>query len=126
MKSRNTNPVKSETIKRPAYITSGLTWIVACLEQVNVCFLKEAKGDPVDETSWIVNQHPVPWIFHAGGTVEAPTLWTGNWQRTEEGYRVTMRYLGTIDSFLVKFSSDWSSFTVHKNGKLFRSGVRKR
>ncbi|MCX7748198.1 MAG: hypothetical protein N2645_15130, partial [Clostridia bacterium] len=80
-------------------------------------------GPEVNGTSWIVNNHPVPWVFRSDGTVEAPNLWKGTWRRTNEGYWVNIG--NGADVFLVKFSPDGKSFTAYKNGAVYRRGVFK-
>jgi hypothetical protein len=78
----------------------------------------------IDDTSWIVNGHPVPWVFHKGGTVEAPGLWKGTWVQTADGFEVTLGHQGATDRFLVKISADGKTLTAYKNGQVYRSGVR--
>ncbi len=89
-------------------------------------------GDPlppeapnfVDETKWKVGSHPVPWIFHKNGTVEAPNLWKGTWSKANDTYIVTLTHQGNTDNFEIKFSSDGKTFTAYKNGKVYREGSR--
>ncbi len=78
----------------------------------------------VNDTSWRVNNHPVPWVFHANGTVEAPGLWKGTWTKSGDGYNVTLTHQGATDSFTVKFNPDGRTFTAFKGGSTYRNGVR--
>lgn len=78
----------------------------------------------VDETQWTVNNHPVPWIFHANGKVEAPGLWTGTWTKDGSDYKVTLVHQGATDSFTVRFNPDGKAFTAYKGASVYRKGVR--
>jgi hypothetical protein len=84
---------------------------------------KQDKG--IGGTQWIVNNHPVPWVFHADGTVEAPGLWKGKWTGQRDRTDVTLTYMGATDAFWVKFDERLQSFTAYKNGQVYRQGVRK-
>ena len=79
----------------------------------------------VNETSWSVNGHPVPWVFHPNGTLEAPGLWRGTWVFRAPGqYDVSMNYT-VPDAFVVQFSPDGRSFVAYKNGGVYRNGTRR-
>ena len=105
-------------------IVSGISDRVGTLLLTNC--LSEGSGLPVDETAWIVNHHPVPWVFHRNGTVEAGTLWSGTWQERPDGVVVSITYQGVRDEFLVVFGPDGQSFVAYKNGQPYRHGVRQR
>lgn len=83
-----------------------------------------ADASVVNETSWTVNNHPVPWVFHSNGTVEAPGLWKGNWTKSGDDYKVNLTHQGATDSFVVKFAPDGKTFTAYKSGSTYRNGVR--
>lgn len=76
-------------------------------------------------TQWIVNRHPVPWVFHAGGVVEAPGLWKGQWVGQEDRIEITLAANGVRDIFWVVFDDRMESFTAYKDGQVYRQGVRK-
>ncbi|MEW6277138.1 MAG: hypothetical protein AB1758_00845 [Candidatus Eremiobacterota bacterium] len=78
-----------------------------------------------DETSWNVG-HPVAWVFHSNGTVEAPGLWSGTWTKNGDDYVVQLTHQGATDRFTVRFSPDGRSFTAYKDGQVYRTGVRVR
>ncbi len=82
------------------------------------------KGPSIEGTSWIVNRHPVPWVFHRGGVVEATGLWKGRWTSTGEGIEVTLTHQGVTDRFIVKLSADGRTFTAYKGGQVYRTGER--
>lgn len=84
------------------------------------------QGAPVNESAWSVGGHPVHWVFHANGTVEAPGLWKGTWKSAGDGVEVTLSHQGASDTFLVKFARDGESFTAYKGGAVYRNGVRTR
>ena len=81
-----------------------------------------APRDEVNETRWTVNGHPVPWVFHGNGTVDAAGLWNGTWTLVQDGYQVNIG--GGADRFVVRFSADRQSFQAFKSGQLYRQGVR--
>ena len=63
--------------------------------------------------------HPVPWVFHRNGTVEAGNLWKGTW--TDLGEDKIRMKIGNDDPFIVIFLSDkW--FIAIKGGDLYRLG----
>jgi hypothetical protein len=78
----------------------------------------------MDDTSWIVNGHPVPWDFSSGGRVESKGLWTGTWIETSDGIQVTITVQGIKDTFIIKLSSDGRTFTAYKDGQAYRTGVQ--
>ncbi len=78
------------------------------------------------ETSWIVDHHPVPWVFHKDGIVEAPGLWKGTWTiKGSNLLHMTLTHQGASDEFDVRFDADGKSFEAIKNGQVYRHGVRK-
>ena len=79
-------------------------------------------SDVINETSWSVDNHPVHWLFHKNGTIEAPRLWKGIWKVIDEGYEVRIPSYG--DRFIVKFAPNGKTFTAYKNGAVYRRGVR--
>lgn len=83
-------------------------------------------GGSIAGTSWIVGNHPVPWVFEEGGVVGAKGLWSGTWEATGDGIVVTLNHQGVQDRFIVKVSQDGRSFTAYKDGKVYRTGVRSR
>ncbi len=83
-------------------------------------------GGSIAGTSWIVNNHHVPWVFEKGGAVGAKGLWSGTWEATGEGIVVILNHQGVQDRFIVKVSQDGRSFTAYKDGKVYRTGVRTR
>jgi hypothetical protein len=85
---------------------------------------RSANTPDLDDTSWIVNGHPVPWVFHRGGVVDSAGLWTGRWARTPGAIEVTITVQGVSDTFLVKLAADGKTFTAYKNGQVYRTGVR--
>lgn len=85
---------------------------------------KPPKKPAIENTSWIVNRHPVPWVFHRGGVVEAAGLWKGTWTSTSEGIEVTLTHQGVTDRFIVKLSEDGRTFTAYKGGQIYRTGER--
>jgi len=99
---------------------SGVIWISRHKQ-------REAKrSSSIADTSWIVNGHPVPWVFSPGGRVESKNLWTGTWTETSDGIQVTIAVQGIKDVFLVKLAPDGKTFTAYKDGRVYRTGVRQR
>lgn len=81
-------------------------------------------GDEItNNTAWTVG-HPVPWVFHPDGTIDAKGLWQGTWVREGNAYTVTIEHMGVKDTFTVQFSADGRSFTAFKDGEIYRRGVR--
>jgi hypothetical protein len=121
----NTNTGTSRSFKRGSVIRldeQGAAITGAATEEKKAS--KAFSGDVVNETHWTVNNHPVPWVFHADGRVDAKGLWQGTWKQVSGGYTVTIVHQGVSDSFLIKFSDDGKSFTAYKNNSVYRSGVR--
>ncbi|HNV68457.1 MAG TPA: hypothetical protein PKO06_02085 [Candidatus Ozemobacteraceae bacterium] len=77
-----------------------------------------------DNTAWSVG-HPVPWVFHPDGTIDAKGLWNGTWVRSGNDYTVTIEHMGVKDTFTVRFSADGRSFTAYKDGQTYRQGLRR-
>jgi hypothetical protein len=76
-------------------------------------------------THWIVNGHPVPWVFYTGGVVESPGLWKGQWVGQKDRIEITLTANGVRNIFWVTFDERMKSFTAYKDGQVYRQGVRK-
>jgi hypothetical protein len=81
----------------------------------------------VNETEWLVAgfehgrpaaPHPVPWVFHLDGTVQAGDLWKGTWE--SDGKNSVIVNTGH-DECRVVFQST-RRFEAFKGGKLYRQG----
>jgi hypothetical protein len=93
----------------------------------------------VNETHWKVSAfedkgnglctgpiHPVQWSFHANGTVNAGSIWSGSWKTLGDNrvhMKISFKDSSEKDEFDVVFvSSEW--FVGIKDKQIFRMGLR--
>jgi hypothetical protein len=127
-----TNREFTVTAGRVAVVTPEKVTIAEQLKKQGAPFPATSSPSPLDGTRWSVGvvenglrrtPHPAPWIFRKDGTLECEGYWKGTWQKTGEGYAVTISVQGITDEFLVVFNPNGTSFTAFKQGAAYRYGV---